>query len=640
MRKKLTLIGVFFVLTISLITIVYAATTDKNAPVLKSVSFKTDETSDIGDKVYLNLDIYDDVSGISSVTAILYRESIFDEKLYLNIYDIDSNPYFIVPENATNGTYCIGRLFAVDNANNSKGYFATSSERPINWFSEDEIIEGTHCFNVKTDKEQAPLDLSISNVSLSKTKVSKGESVDIYAQVPADPEKVRQFSGYFINKTTDNRYFFDLYYDSNLKKYVGNFEPKSNGVYELEQLYTVSVYDDSSYLIDNNIKFTAIGFEDDIKSPTLKNVSIGNDKYGIPSYVDIEVEATDDISGLTETAWISFIEVNSNGTYNNDNRLGGYLYYNKDTDRYEGDIDINQYNKEGLYKLESVYLIDNSGNYISYTIDSLQIESDPKHSTKLNSEVMFELENTIKYDIVTSTVAKDCLEKIKKSKDDAIIAIDSSVDPVVKKEIFEAIKNTNRVIYIESNGIQWVFKGKDVTNPKDIDTSIIIYEIENYKNATLKKMLKKAIVIEFADNGDLPGVSLVRIKADYALRNYLGRNNLYAYYFDELDKNLDQVSNKIYLTSDNYYEFSIDHNSSYAISTEKADDSYVSDNQDLLNLNSEAVEKTSGKSNHKLNTNLIIISSGIIAILVVLIVVLIVLKKKKIIGKSKTKNRL
>ena len=59
------------------------------------------------------------------------------------------------------------------------------------------------------------------------------------------------------------------------------------------------------------------------------------------------------------------------------------------------------------------------------------------------------------------------LQIIHDAKDDAVIAIDATGDPVILKYIFEEIKGTNKTIHIESNGIEWIFNGKDIENVKN-----------------------------------------------------------------------------------------------------------------------------------------------------------------------------
>ena len=51
----------------------------------------------------------------------------------------------------------------------------------------------------------------------------------------------------------------------------------------------------------------------------------------------------------------------------------------------------------------------------------------------------------------------------------------------------------------------------------------------------MKDYIDKSVVILFKDNGELPGISTIRIKLDYVFRSYIG-NKIYVYYYDENSK--------------------------------------------------------------------------------------------------------
>ena len=121
------------------------------------------------------------------------------------------------------------------------------------------------------------------------------------------------------------------------------------------------------------------------------------------------------------------------------------------------------------------------------------------------------------------TYYKDLTELDKNNEyGDKALTAASTDDSIIKSEVFEAIKDTNKTIYIESNGIQWVFNGKNIKSPKDIDTRITLSKIDtDVLKEKIGNFVNKGIVVNFKDNGELPGVALVKIKTDYALRDYL-----------------------------------------------------------------------------------------------------------------------
>lgn len=77
------------------------------------------------------------------------------------------------------------------------------------------------------------------------------------------------------------------------------------------------------------------------------------------------------------------------------------------------------------------------------------------------------------------------------------------------------------------------------------------------------------IAIKFADNGELPCKTKVRLKADYATRGLIGAKGLKLYYMDGNNYELEQES--IELDEENYYNFILTHNSEFWLSNGNVD---------------------------------------------------------------------
>lgn len=149
----------------------------------------------------------------------------------------------------------------------------------------------------------------------------------------------------------------------------------------------------------------------------------------------------------------------------------------------------------------------------------------------------------------------------------------------------------------------------------------------------LGKYIDKGIVIKFKDNGELPGVALVKIKTDYALRDYIGTSNLQVYHYNKSDDQMfDEVANDISLTKDYDLEFYISHNSSFIISNKKVDKKLVSNNKKDLKINEDNFnDGLSTNNDNKSENSLFIYIAYIIGGLafIGLIVCIIVLVKRK-----------
>ena len=255
-------------------------------------------------------------------------------------------------------------------------------------------------------------------------------------------------------------------------------------------------------------------------------------------------------------------------------------------------------------------------------------------NVKFDKVTLFEVVDSDFYDLVTSTTDKYLISKISEANDNAKIGINAVDDSIIKSEVFQTIKGTNKTIYIESNGIQWVFNGKKINTPKDVDTKITLNVLDDdVLKDKLGKYIDKGIVINFEDNGELPGVALVKIKTDYALRDYIGTSNLQVYHYNKSDDQMfDEVANDISLTKDYDLEFYISHNSSFIISNKKVDEKLVSNSKKDLKINEDNFnDGLSTDNDNKSENSLFIYIAYIIGglALIGLIVCIIVLVKRK-----------
>jgi hypothetical protein len=313
---------------------------------------------------------------------------------------------------------------------------------------------------------------------------------------------------------------------------------------------------------------------------------------------------------------------------------------NGDGNEFNCTLDINQYFDTGTYHITSLYLFDKSDNMSYYTID-------PKfEKEKKLDEVEFVVDTDTKSDVVSSTINDTILDKIRDANGDATISLDSTKNPIVKKEIFDAIKDTNKKLIVESNGIQWIFTGSKITNEtKDINVSVNIYQnFAKDDNSALNSV--NSVMIDFAKNGLLPGIVKVRIKADYVFRDFIGVTDLDVYYYDDENELLDAVAKKVDLTEDGYYEFYIEHNSKYMITNIKPENKYISDDTKYLVINNVEVENVDYDVNEedvvtigteeevkeeekKTNNTLLITIICCLVVAIVIITCLIVKRKNK-----------
>lgn len=164
------------------------------------------------------------------------------------------------------------------------------------------------------------------------------------------------------------------------------------------------------------------------------------------------------------------------------------------------------------------------------------------------------------FEYKNSEITKEVIEKIKESDESRNIVVTVDINKNISKELFDAIKGTSRQLTIKSGDNQIVFNGKDITDSKDIDATISYNLVKN--DAVLNTIGQDGVVINFANNGELPGTATVRIKVTDDMKTAISLNTIYVYYYNEANKELMKMANKA-TYKDGYIEFAINHNSKY-----------------------------------------------------------------------------
>ena len=199
-----------------------------------------------------------------------------------------------------------------------------------------------------------------------------------------------------------------------------------------------------------------------------------------------------------------------------------------------GIISIDQYVQPGEYVVDSMAIYDKANNKTSYRKSNGTIPG-------LAKSASFLVYNAgAGADLIVSTNTSDIAKQIAAQKDDAAIIVDYSNKSTISKDVFDAIKGTNKTLILESEGVQWIFNGKGIKNDsKSIDLSVDVnYVKDNTKdndNSAISNVVKNkpTVVLTFPSNGTWPGTAKVRIKADYSMKQYLGQSVIYIYYVDK-----------------------------------------------------------------------------------------------------------
>lgn len=241
----------------------------------------------------------------------------------------------------------------------------------------------------------------------------------------------------------------------------------------------------------------------------------------------------------------------------------------------------------GKYNLDYGYLTfydDTSARYKNTETKTFSYNTSftVKENEMDTSKYMF---NNELYD---ETIAKD----LTKLDDDAIITINANSLPIINSKIFESIQNTKRTLIIEYETEQWVFSGSDIKNPKTIDVSILLSKLESdseYYNSFLKNnVTSPSAMLKFSNNGDLPGKVLIKIDKENVDVNLGNPDSVYVYYYKEDSDKLVKVAMEIQ-ANNGFYEFYINHNSKYIMTTEEVKEEVIAEDLDMLSLNHQLV---------------------------------------------------
>ena len=637
-------------LIIMLIFIMYndtnAVTTDKEPPILKHIELKDKNKTQytLEDRVYLEIDASDDVSGIKDISLSFTIPLIDGLAKFIGddwwhggycgagvLYDENNEPYFNIPEKQYNGEYFVYAVTLTDNVGNYVNYqlnYPKSASgirlyNPSNPKIDTELkyeLVGAREFN--NDDKIPP---EISNYSINKNRLKQGEKLTITVNVKDESLGVKNVSVDIMNNSTRTGS-------------VKNLKETEAGIYTLDYIfdkvgeYTIGpiwATDMSNNSTEKKINDLIVVEEDASYESTekeytvyIEDIQVSKNEITPPAYLDVKVKFSPDVDS-------TFVDPNIVFKNKLGNTLACGLTLNKSSGYYEGKVKINQYVVLGEYYLDEVFILE-AGFKKSYIF-----KRKPENilEKKLDYDIKIYLTSEVLADVTTGTNASNLLKVIEEANDDAKIYIDAKNNSIIKKEVFELIKGTNKIIYIESDGIIWIFNGQDIKEPKDIDVSMNVYFDYDYSNNELGDYVDKALVLDFKDNGVLPGITTVRIKLDYIFKDYIG-DKVYVYYYQ--DKSFETIVDGLLNMNENgFFEFKIDHNSTYILSTNKPDNKFITNKEEIITLNADNIyveeikEEQEPKHDEK-NDNLpLYMACGSILLLLIVLIIFFIVKNKR-----------
>ncbi|MFU7515518.1 LPXTG cell wall anchor domain-containing protein [Clostridium sp. HCS.1] len=498
--------------------------TDKVAPVINSINVNKTEIQ-VGETLEVSVDATDDVSGISQVSGSVFINGKYNElkfsydeakKLYMG--------YFEITEDLINKTIGITNIAVIDKSDKS-----SYSQELINV----SVVDGN---GNKDDIKPV-----INSIKFDKEYYKTGDTLKLYVDA-YDNESGIQFIEAYVKIGIYTKSLL-LQYNEELKKYTNEIYISEDMEGSKITLSNLRVADNAYNYADFNQEVSAYVLTNDgrvdMEAPVISNIEYSKDKLNLQDKLQITLNATDNISGIDEiTAKINSGE--KSFTYS-------FSKYDGSSDKYILVIKTEEYMYFKDLNIEYIEAIDYAGN---------------KNRIDVNKHIHVSNEDRV---IDDYTDINDVIEGIKASEENNITLLLNNNDKVVDKEIFNAIAGTDKIItFVLRDGAIWTFKGKDIINENiaSIKLSVSNSPTEEAKNA-IESLTKDAIFIKFDHHGHLPGKALVKVKVNN--EELIGKK-LTLYYYNPETKEVEKISNNIFVDRDGYAILEIDHCSDYFLS--------------------------------------------------------------------------
>ena len=634
MKRTLTILLVLAMLVGNLAVIAFAdegnlgsGTPDGEPPVLESIELSADTVNAPG-SIEITMRASDDVSGVQHAQVEFYCEKT-RKYLYAHLdggywyYDKDAGreQYVSYGDGILKGTlnidqyvmagdFQIRSIYLTDLANNDRWYHRYE-ESGDNRIPDDIQAMSLYVDNGDVPDGTAPV---LENVELSTDMVDAPGKIEItmkasddvsgvqHAQVEFYCEKTRKYlyahldGGYWYYDKDAGREQFVSYGDGILKGTLAIDQYVVTGDFRIQSIYLTDLANNDRWYhryeesgdnrMSDDVQAISLHVNEsdtpDGTAPVLEGLELTTWTMAAPGVIEMTMKARDDVSGVQHAQVEFYCQETKKTLYGHLD--GGYWYYDKDAGREQyvsygdgilkGKLHIDQYVVAGDFQIRSVYLTDLANNdrwYHRYEEDDNCI---PESMLDLRLSIL----NAVP-DVSTSVSKPEFVDQIESAADNAYITADFSGEATLPETAFEALSGTDKTLDLVSEGVTWRFNGADIVNDaKPIDLTVDIKPIEENTSEAAQEIQEKldaqsAVVLKFAENGELPGKATIQVKVDYAMREYLGTGEpLCVYYFNNQTGKLELIAENLVVINDTYVEFAITHCSYYVLTQKIAEE--------------------------------------------------------------------
>lgn len=172
-----------------------------------------------------------------------------------------------------------------------------------------------------------------------------------------------------------------------------------------------------------------------------------------------------------------------------------------------------------------------------------------------------------------STQPATLLEKVQAAAKNKTITVAYPEDELIDKDILTALQEKEVSLHIKDSGkVEWLIPGKYIEKPEiELDLQADILKGEEAEQEDMKSLLanllgeKKAVVVNFAHEGALPGKVAVRVPLTRDQKDYLGSDTLDIYHINEAEERLEEIAMDCPIHEDSFVEFSMQECSPYVL---------------------------------------------------------------------------
>lgn len=517
---------------------------------------RSDEAS-VGDKLYVDLYMIkkDDSTKITGI----FENGVNHPSLQLK--DLNTrNPYFEISSYMQAGTtYRLSEIIVEDSEGKIVYYTTPGGNNYMNLLGKDTVkidnkpvitglellgdrsidVNGNLRLELRTDQEVEYVSVVLQNKNVT--------SMNAIVYIKANEESVIELSKLGSRSLSAGDY--------NITDVFLNPGDQSTYVH-----YSTRPQDGTMLLSGYDTDFKIIGGQNSkqgLKSDFLRGISLVKNDANLNEEIGVKIDA----DGEVRAATLIFAKDGESMTVNVKGLNSDSAYFV-----------VPFTTGAGEYELSYVILKDGEGEKYHYRkgedFDNVK-HFDFNISLNVRNEVvdggLLSLDN--------SKITSEIIDKIKELEGNIVIEINGDDDPVITKELFEAIQGSDKTLIIAYDGNEWIFNGLDVNEPKQIDVSLKLYDVKS--EDVFDEKVQSGIILDFPENGELPGKCLIKIYDSRFVSTILNKADVNVYYYNSELSKFEIVDLGRQYNEDGFYEFYLSHNSMYVMTNDTISDEFL-----------------------------------------------------------------